>query len=57
MAMESTEDEDAKATIDSLKRDVQEELTLHSSVMEVQLDLTIIFCFHSFDYVRDSHQI
>ncbi|KAG0589549.1 hypothetical protein KC19_1G028600 [Ceratodon purpureus] len=34
MAMESTEDEDAKATIDSLKRDVEEELTLHSSVMQ-----------------------
>lgn len=39
MAMESTEDEDAKAIIDSLKRDVQEELTLHSSVMQ-SLDAT-----------------
>ena len=35
MARESTEDEEAKATIDSLRRDVQEELALHSSVMQV----------------------
>jgi hypothetical protein len=52
MAMESTEDEDAKAIIDSLKRDVQEELTLHSSVMQVPS-----FCFHPLDPAHDSHHI
>ena len=43
MAMDNTEDEDAKATIDSLKRDVQEELTLHSSVMQVLLAFHPLF--------------
>jgi len=35
MATESTEDEDAKATIDSLMKAAEEELTLHSSIMLV----------------------
>lgn len=42
--MESTEDDDAKATLDSLMKAAQEELTLHSSVMQVFV--TSMFSIH-----------
>lgn len=45
IAMESTEDEDAKATLDSLIQAAQEELMLHSSVMQV---LPVFLTLHLF---------
>nr|XP_024390005.1 bifunctional TH2 protein, mitochondrial-like isoform X3 [Physcomitrium patens] len=44
LAMETTTDEEAKAIIESLQRDVQEELNLHSSIMQ-SLDATDQNCF------------
>lgn len=38
--METTTDEEAKAIIESLQRDVQEELNLHSSIMQVLREVT-----------------
>lgn len=45
MAKESTENEEAKAIIDALKQAVNDELAMHSSLVEVPTHIEVIFVF------------